>query len=360
MNSETRYRVVEWATGQVGRQALKCILEHPRLDLAGVWVSSAAKEGRDAGELCGTDPVGVAATRDVDALLAREVDCVCYTATDTLREEAVVEDLCRILRSGVNVVSTSYATLVEPSLLPAVAAELEAACAEGRSSLHVCGINPGFTLDFLPGVVSTLTTPVAAVELFEMFNVTAYNDPFILEQVLGFGLTPEQYEERKEFTQAGVYKIVSPAMALLADLLGVHLDSVEWSVDTVAAEKPLELGSMEVGEGGVRGAHVQFRGMSGGRQRITLNEYLCVGPEYGEWPDSWPQPPGGRGGYRIQLQSSLPIRVDVSFPGGESAVMEAITATAARAVNLIPAVCEAAPGVHRFLTLPHVFGSVDS
>ena len=37
------------------------------------------------------------ATNDVDALLALDADCVCYTATADLRPFAAIEEICRIL-----------------------------------------------------------------------------------------------------------------------------------------------------------------------------------------------------------------------------------------------------------------------
>src|SRR5947209_2754557 len=101
------YRVVQWSTGNVGRLALHGIISHPDLELVGLLVHSPEKAGRDAGELCGLGPVGVKATNDVDEVLAIDADAVSYTATGDLRPQEAVDDMCRILRSGCNVVSTS-------------------------------------------------------------------------------------------------------------------------------------------------------------------------------------------------------------------------------------------------------------
>src|SRR3989304_3096150 len=113
------HRVIQWSTGNVGRYALRAILGHPELELAGVFVHSPAKAGRDAGELCGLPPVGVKATNDAEALLATDADCVCYTATADRRPFQAVEDMCRILASGKDVVSSSVVGLVHPRALPA-------------------------------------------------------------------------------------------------------------------------------------------------------------------------------------------------------------------------------------------------
>ena len=60
------YRVIQWATGGVGRAAIEGILDHPELELAGCWVHSADKDGRDVGELIGREPLGIAASSDID------------------------------------------------------------------------------------------------------------------------------------------------------------------------------------------------------------------------------------------------------------------------------------------------------
>ena len=107
-------KVIQWSTGNVGRFALRQIASHPELELAGVWVHSPDKVGRDAGELAGIDPLGVTATDDQEALLDLGADCVCYTATADLRPDAAIADMARILASGTNVVSSSVVPLVYP------------------------------------------------------------------------------------------------------------------------------------------------------------------------------------------------------------------------------------------------------
>ena len=93
-------KVIQWATGGVGRAAVAGIVAHPDLELVGCWVHSPDKVGVDVGELCGIGPLGVAATDDVDALLALGADCVVYSPI--MADPAVV---ARILASGANVVT---------------------------------------------------------------------------------------------------------------------------------------------------------------------------------------------------------------------------------------------------------------
>ena len=94
------YRVIQWATGGVGRASIEGILSHPELELVGCWVHTTEKVGKDAGELCGMAALGVVATNDIEELLALEADCVMYSPIMPDRE--IVR---RILESGKNVVT---------------------------------------------------------------------------------------------------------------------------------------------------------------------------------------------------------------------------------------------------------------
>src|SRR6476659_7245090 len=115
------YRIVQWATGNQGVEAIRAILDHPDLELVGAKVYGEDKEGADAAVLAGRGPCGVLATRDVDQVLALGADCVCYFPRLTSLDE-----VCAILASGANVVTTAF--LFHPRSLPAEdLARLEAA-----------------------------------------------------------------------------------------------------------------------------------------------------------------------------------------------------------------------------------------
>src|SRR5262249_40836032 len=131
--SNRTYRVIQWATGGVGRAAIEGILDHPDLELVGCWVHSAAKSGKDVGELVDRGPVGVMASNDVDEVLAIDADCVVYAPL--LADPDVV---ARILRSGKSV--STPVGWVYPDR--SKTADLEAACAAGNATLHGTGIHP--------------------------------------------------------------------------------------------------------------------------------------------------------------------------------------------------------------------------
>ena len=120
---EMSYRVIQWGTGNVGTFSLRCIIDHPELRV-GRRLRAQRREGRQGRRRAvrRSTPVGVRATNDVDAILALDADCVCYTATADLRPFEAVQDICRILASGKNVVSSSVVPLVHPEVVRARAA----------------------------------------------------------------------------------------------------------------------------------------------------------------------------------------------------------------------------------------------
>src|SRR3954447_6534768 len=182
-----RWKVIQFATGNVGRLALQGIIRHPDLELVGLWVHSADKAGKDAGELCGLPPTGVTATSDVDALLAVGADCVCYTATADLRPWEAVDDVARILASGLNVVSSSLVQVLHPKTADTAMVErLERACREGGTSCFFSGIDPGFANDLIPIALTSACERVDSVRILEILNYDTYDQPEVLFGTMGF------------------------------------------------------------------------------------------------------------------------------------------------------------------------------
>ncbi|MEC9053376.1 MAG: dihydrodipicolinate reductase, partial [Actinomycetota bacterium] len=147
-------RVIQWATGGVGRAAIEAILKHPELELVGCWVHSAAKDGVDVGTILGGAEIGVAASSDRDAVLAMDADAVVYAP---LVPDA--EEVASILRSGKNVV-TPVGWFYPHERDRAV---VEAAALEAGVSLHGTGLNPGGITELHPLVFSALSSAVTYV-----------------------------------------------------------------------------------------------------------------------------------------------------------------------------------------------------
>ena len=343
------YRVIQWSTGNVGRFALRCIVGHPELELVGLWVHGAAKAGKDAGELCGLAPVGVRATNDADALLALDADCVCYTATADLRPFEALEDVCRILAAGKDVVSSSIVPLVHPrSFLPELRDRLADACRRGGTSFFTSGIDPGFANDLLPLVLSGLSERWDEIRILEIINYATYDQPQVLFETMGFG---KPLDHTSLLLAPGSLTFAwGGTVRLLAEALGVELETIRETHERRPATRPIRIGAHTVQPGTMAALRFEVQGIVDGRPVIVIEHVTRLDDALApEWPT-------GKG-YRVVITGTPTMRCDFEFEDerGDLAV-GGVLVTATRLVNAIPAVCQAAPGLLSVLDLPLVTG----
>jgi 4-hydroxy-tetrahydrodipicolinate reductase len=160
------HRVVHFGTGFAGVHALRAIIQRPDLDLAGLVVHSDAKAGRDAGDLCGLAPTGIFAIQDIDEAIVLDADVFSYMASSHGRLKVTVGELCRILESGMNVVTTSVGALIHPrTARPDVLARLEESGRLGGTTLFSTGADPGFFSDYLPVILSGCSQRIDSVRV---------------------------------------------------------------------------------------------------------------------------------------------------------------------------------------------------
>ncbi len=343
-------RVIQWGTGNVGTFSLRAIIEHPELELAGVCVHGEAKDGQDAGALCGLPPVGVRATRDVNAVLAIDADCVCYTATADLRPFEAIEDICRCLEAGRNVVSSSVVPLVHPpSFFPEVRDKLAEACRKGGASFMTSGIDPGFANDLLPLTLTGLCGNWQQIRVLEIINYATYNQPVVLFETMGFG-TP--LDNTPLLLTPGTLEFAWGAtVRLIAEHLGVTIDSITAEYEKRPIERPITVLGRRLEPGTMGALRFEVRGMVAGRPAIVVEHVTRLDDELA--PD-WPR---GNGSYRVIVEGFPKMRCELEFEDehGDHAV-GGVLLTATRIVNAIPAVCAAAPGLLTALDLPLITG----
>ncbi|MGZ4689395.1 MAG: NAD(P)H-dependent amine dehydrogenase family protein [Acidimicrobiia bacterium] len=346
------YKVIQWSTGNVGHHAARLIAEHPDLELVGLWVHSEEKVGRDAGELVGIDPVGVQATNDIDALLALEADCVCYTATADLRPAEAIADMARIAASGKNIVSSSVVPLVfPPHVEPAMRKPLEDACNQAGVSCFTSGIDPGWANDLLPLVLTGQCEYIDTLRVMEVVNYATYAQPTVLFDTMGFG---QPLDSTPLLLIPGVLSFAwGGTVKVLAAGLGVEIEELREVHERLPAEKTIDLGFGVVEQGTTAAMRFEVQGIVDGEPRIILEHVTRLDDTLA--PD-WPQPVG-HSGYRVIVTGNPTYTCDVQMMGDDGDHNTGgLVGTAARLVNTIPAVCEAAPGLLSALDLPLVPG----
>ena len=348
------YRVVQWTTGNVGAESLRGILEHPRLELAGVRVHSAEKHGVDAGELCGLGPVGVKATTDTDEILALQADAVAY-----MPRHADLAEVEAILRSGKNVICTPF--LFDAEALPEEQREsLRAACEAGGSSVCGTGIHPGFVGIILPLTASGMVRRIRHLRIRERADWTFYDSPRITFDNMRFGHPPENATlEANPFARfnAGIFEQQIHAMARA---LGATLDAVETEQELVTSDEAYDVRAGRIEAGTVSGQRYRWLGKRDGEVLLEIDALWTVG---GVYPESWPRP---RDGWTLDLEGDPSMRLHflslATFERNDATIEEHVhsadIATAMQAVNAIPALCESSPGLKTaFDLMPVVSGT---
>ena len=342
------YKVIQWATGGVGRASLECILDHPELELVGCWVHSTGKQGVDAGVLVGRDPVGVLATCDADALLALEADCVVYSPMVADRDMVL-----RLLRSGKNLVTPLNWFYPEQD----AEQEIVAACRAAGVSLHGSGIHPGGITERFPLMVSALANRVTHVRAEEFSDIRSYGAPDVVGEIMLFGKTPEQAMKSPmvDFMGGGFKQ----SIRMVADELGFPLDSEllthhEVAVATAAIESPIG----PIQPGCVAAQRFTWQGTVKGEPVVTVITNWLMGEENLDPP--WNL---GEQGERFEGEVTGDPSATVTFRGWQPEDFKAglernpgIVATANHCVNAIPYLCRAAPGIRTYLDLPLIAG----
>lgn len=343
-----KLRVAVWSTGGVGTIAIRTIAERPDLELAGVWVHSAEKVGRDAGELAGGSALGVLATDDVDALLAADLDCICYAASDGGATPTALDDYERFLESGVNVVTVSTPGLVFPDGFdPNATARLREAGRRGGATLYASGIEPGFAGDQFPLTLLTMSHSIRSVRAQEIFLYDKYPVAFAMFEVFGFGQTLDHTPIMAlPGVQDGTW---GPVVRLVAHALGVELDEVRETYERELTPRRLEVASGIIEEGTVGAIRMETIGVVDGRDAIVIEHINRMAPDLAP---QWATAPID-GTYRIAIDGEPSMQCDLVVGSSpETASDEGMVATTMRIVNAIPAVCAAEPGVVSSLDLP--------
>ena len=339
------YRVIQWATGNVGRAAIEGVLAHPDLELVGAYVYSDAKAGRDVGEICGIAPTGVVATNDVDAVLDLDADCVVYSPMLANPAEVVA-----LLESGKNVVTPVGWIYPKTHDVAAV----EAACRTGGVSLHGTGINPGGITEQIPLLLSAFCRDIRHVRAEEFSDIRTYATDFVVREVMLFG------KSREEASASPMLDILGDGFCqsidMVADALGVELDedkrtTHEMALTTEDLDTPV--GVIEAGT--VAAQRFTWEGLVGGEPFVTVRVNWLMGERTLDPP--WTFGPEGER-FEVELDADPPLRASfhgMHPPNVETADLEhneGILATAMHCVNAVPYVVDAAPGIRTYLDLP--------
>ena len=275
-------RVVQWATGAVGRAALAELIENPDFQLVGVLVYDPAKAGQDAGALCGLPTTtGVLATAEKEAIFALGADVVIHAASKAHAVETNADDICRLLAAGTSVITTtSY------NHLPTYGAETEAAfveaCGTGSSRFHAAGENPGFMFERLVATVTGLSKTIDRIDLYEATDVSAVDSRPMLVDLMGMGRPPEDVSIDSPIIKK-LDLAYRQALNATADVLGITLSHVDVAVDATTLDHDIEVRAGVIEAGTVVAQRFSWVGHCAGRPLLAIHEEWVLTRDLPQW-----------------------------------------------------------------------------
>jgi hypothetical protein len=323
---------VQYGVGPIGASIVCLMRQKTSLEIIGAIDKDPAKAGRDLGEVVGASdaPWGVTISTEAEAMLDRPVDVVVHTTGSYL--EHVKDQLFQCLSAGCCIVSTCEELAYPFRKHPELSARLDSAAKEEGVALVGTGVNPGFVMDKLVLTLSAVAQRVHSAKAIRIVDASKRRLP--LQKKIGAGMTPQEFRAQ---VAAGVIKHhgLPESAAMVADGLGIPLDDISETIEPVIAEETVKTEFLEVAPGQVAGVHQIARGTSRGEEKIFLELKMYVGAKHPA--DS------------IELVGEP--NLSLVIPGGTHGDV----ATAAVAVNAIPAIVAAPAGLRTARDLPFAF-----
>ena len=326
-----KVRVVLYGVGAMGSHIAKFLLEKEGVEVVGAIDVAEDKVGKDLGEVLGLDKqLSIAVSNDPDAVFSRvKADIMVHATTSFLKQ--VYPQIAKALEHGVNVVSTceelAYPYITEPML----AQKLDKLARKHGVTVLGTGINPGFIMDTLAITLTGVCQKVERIKVTRIINAATRRVPF--QKKIGAGLSVKEFRDRIERKTITGHVGLEQSISMIASALGWELDEIEVDpTEPIVAKTPVESEAIRVEPDQVAGLRQCSRGITGGREVITLDLQAYIGAE--EEYDS----------ISIEGLPSLHMKIAPCIHGD--------IGTVAIIVNSIPKVLKAPPGLVTMKNLP--------
>jgi 2,4-diaminopentanoate dehydrogenase len=327
-----RIHVVQFGLGPIGASIVRLMRQKAGLEIVGGIDRDPAKAGRDLGDLIQAPdaPWGIPVSPSSAKALQSSADLVIHSTSSYL--ESVKDELLGCIAAGCCVVSTCEELAYPLRKHPELSARLDHAAKEEGVALVGTGVNPGFVMDKLLLVASAACQHVEFARATRIVNASKRRLP--LQKKIGAGMTPQEFRDQVD-TGAIKHHGLPESIAMVADGLGFQLDDIAETIEPVIAREAVKTDFLEVSKGQVAGVHQIARGIAAGRERVFMELQMYVGAD---------QPSD-----TVELRGEP--NVTMTIPGGTHGDL----ATAAIAVNAIPAILAAPAGLRTMRDLPIAF-----
>ena len=322
--------IVHIGIGPIGQEVIKYAVERGCFNIVGAVDPDPGKAGKELGELCGINPLGITVSSNLDEAIrgkSPEVAIVTTVSSVVAFESQIVE----LAKAKLHIVSTCEELFYPWKTQPELSSRIDKICRENGVVCVGTGVNPGYLMDFLPTVLTAPCQNVKKVEVWRIQDASVRRIPS--QQKIGAGLTLEEFEAKKK---EGTLRHVGlpESVDFIANRLGWKIDRNTESLEPVIAGEDINNGYKPISKGMACGVHQVGRGFVGDKEVITLNFKAAVGE-----PESYEQ-----------------VHID-----GEPAIQSKITggingdiATCAITLNAVRSVLMASPGLKTMGDIPPV------
>jgi 2,4-diaminopentanoate dehydrogenase len=336
-------RVIQWATGVTGMMSLRHVIGRTDLELVGVRVYDETKAGVDAGTLCGAGEIGLLTTLDRDEIINTDADVVLYMGKVETDTAGCFADVCDLLSSGKNVVATGSRFIHPRSLHDSLADSIENACRTGHSSFLGLGLYPGFFGESLAPILSRLTARPGRISVREVLNYSTYASHDLIFNAMGFGHTPDDTTPLLTNTDYAASAWIGSA-TVIAQTLGLQIKSVKGFREVVTTPRALTVAAGEIPAGTVGAMRFGVE-VDCGDTTLSVEHLTRMADDLApDWPTEM--------GYEVTFDGEPYMRLHLVIGShDEDHAQQGCLATAMHAVNAIPTVLAAEPGLYDLSTI---------
>jgi len=327
-------RVLQWGLGAMGGGMARLMLEKSGLKIVAAVDGRQDFVGKDLGDVLGVGKtLSVTVTDKPETVLDKEnVDIVILATTSWTKEQ--MPDLRKILSAGINCISIAEEMSDPSAQNPALAEELDALAKKNGVTLLGTGVNPGYVLDLLIVILTGGCHSVERIEASRVNDLSPYGPTVMKTQ--GVGTTPESF--RAGVADGSIVGHVGfpESIHIISEALGLGVDRIEESREPIISKVHRETPHVKVEPGMVAGCSHIGVGYRGDEEVIRLVHPQQIHPHLENQ---------NTGDY-IHIYGLPEVHMTISpeYAGG--------IATMGIAVNMIPRVVEATPGLKRMIDLP--------
>ena len=319
-------KVMQIGLGPLGQNIVRYLSQREGLQLVGAVDIDPNKVGSDLGELCNLEPLGMLVSGNLTAANPEVEVAVLATVSGLAQIEYQIMELAE---NGLNIVTTCEELSHPWNTNPEIARNIDRICKENNVAWVGTGVNPGFLMEYLPTVLTSVCQNVGQIRVERIQDASARRIPF--QQKIGAGLTLAEFDAR---VAAGTLRHVGlpESVYFIADSLNWKLDDVQETLAPVIAKEKITSGYKTIEAGQACGVEQIGIGLMAGREVIRLRFRAAVGE---------PEPAD-----TIEIIGSPNIKSTI--PGG----IHGDIATCAITVNALRAITKVSPGLKTMLDLP--------